>query len=81
MGGARPTQRRAEHLVSVADLENLQRQLQGGRSTRHRHRMLAAHQRGDGMLEALDQRSLHQLSRFEHGSDGALLVLADPRFG
>jgi hypothetical protein len=43
--------------------------------------MLAAHQRGNRELESLDQRSLHELSRFENGGDGALLVLPDPRFG
>jgi hypothetical protein len=42
--------------------------------------MLSAHQGCHGLLEALDQRSLHELPRFQNSGDGSLLVLADPRF-
>jgi len=35
----------------------------------------------DRLLEAFDHSPLHQLSRFENGGDGPLLVLPDPWFG
>jgi hypothetical protein len=35
---------------------------------------------GDRLLEALDVGSLHELSGFENGGDGATLVLTDPWF-
>jgi hypothetical protein len=42
--------------------------------------MPAAGQGGDGLLKSLDESSLYELSRFENGGDGALLILADPWF-
>ncbi len=35
---------------------------------------------GDCLLEPPDQSPLYELSRFENGSDGALLIFANPRF-
>jgi len=75
-----PAESRAQHLVTRPHLERLERQLERRGSTRHRNGVPAADQGGDRLLEPLDQRPLYQLSRFENGGDGALLVRADPWF-
>lgn len=80
MCGARPTQRGAEHLVARANLQGLERKLQGRGTARGCYGVPAAKQCSDRLLELLHQRSLHQVSRLENGGDGASLVFADPWF-
>ncbi len=80
MGGARPAERRANYFVALTDPESLERELKRCCSARHRDPVTSPDQRGYSLFEALDQRSLNQLSGFENGGDSALLILADPRF-
>jgi hypothetical protein len=42
--------------------------------------MLAPNECRYGLLETLDQSALHQLTGFENGRYGALLIVANPRF-
>ena len=77
---ARPAECGAEHLVACTDLENFECELKRGGAARDGDRMLASDQGSDRMLEALDERSLHEHPRLENGGDGALLVLSNPWF-
>ena len=80
MRGARPAERRANYRVALTDPESPERELKRCRSARHRDPVPSPDQGGYSLLEALDQPPLNQLSGFENGGDGALLILADPRF-
>lgn len=80
MRGARPAERRANYLVSLTDSKSLERELKRCCSARHRDSVTSPDQCGYGLLEALYQRPLNQLSGFENRGDSALLILADPRF-
>ena len=56
VGGRRERQRRGNHLVAATDTENCQRQVQGRRAARQRHRVRDTDRRGELALERVDVR-------------------------
>ena len=61
-------------------MQRLERELERGGATRHGDPVPTADERGDRLLEALDQRALNELSRLQNGGNGAAFVLTDPWF-
>ncbi len=77
--GARPSERRTQHVVSGAYPQHLERQRERRGTAGDRHAMAPSGSIGDRLLEGRHPRSLHQHSRAQHLDERALFFFAGPR--